>query len=403
MSAPASGAPGSPTLASVLRCALPAYTQSHRLPEHHWKVLRAIQACRTPELGGHLYGCPHCHRDHFVPHSCRNRHCPTCQGANSVDWLEKQAQALLPIPYFHLVFTLPHELNALIQHNQAALYDLLFAAASATLVEFGHRRLQARIGVTAVLHTWSQTLLDHYHLHCIVTGGGLSTDTEGWRAANPRWLFPVRALSGLFRAKFRDGLEALYERGELRFGGCVESLASPAKFRRLVRQACRQKWVVYAKRPFAGPEAVLGYLSRYTHRVGITNRRLLSLDAGTRTVRFAYKDYADDARRKVMSLGLEEFVRRFCLHILPPRFVKIRHYGILSTRNRSHCVEQARTALGAQAGSNAMAAAPPAKPSAPAEPPASTLQCPHCLKPGLILIRVVRPPQHPRPPPDDTS
>lgn len=404
MSAPASGAPGSPTLASVLRCGLPAYTQSHRLPAHHWKVLRAIQACRTPELGGHLYQCPHCRAEHFVPHSCRNRHCPTCQGANSVDWLDKQAEALLPIPYFHLVFTLPHELNALIQYNQAALYDLLFAAASATLIEFGRSRLQARIGVTAVLHTWSQTLLDHYHLHCIVTGGGLAMETEGWQAVNPRWLFPVRALSVVFRAKFRDGLEALYDRGELQFGGCVEPLASPAKFRRLVRQACRQKWVVYAKRPFAGPEAVLGYLSRYTHRVGITNRRLLSLDAGARTVRFAYKDYADDARRKVMSLGLEEFLRRFCLHILPPRFVKIRHYGILSTRNRSRCVQQARTALGVRPESNATAAvAPPPESTVPVEPPASTLCCPHCQKPGLILIRVVRPPQRPRPPPDDTS
>ncbi len=321
-----------------------------------------------------------------------------------MDWLDKQAEALLPIPYFHLVFTLPHELNALIQHNQAALYDLLFAAASATLIEFGLSRHQARIGVTAVLHTWSQTLLDHYHLHCIVTGGGLSTHTEGWRSVNPRWLFPVRALSIVFRAKFRDGLEALYQRGDLQFGHCIESLASPPKFRRLVRHACRQKWVVYAKRPFAGPEAVLGYLSRYTHRVGITNRRLLSLDTATRTVLFAYKDYADNAQRKVMSLGLEEFTHRFCLHILPPRFVKIRHYGILSTRNRSRCVEQAHTALGAQAGSNARVAAAPAPESpAPVEPPAPALLCPHCRKPGLILIRMVRPPQRPRPPPDDTS
>ena len=274
-----------------------------------------LQVCRTPELGGHLYQCPHCRAEHFVPHSCRNRHCPSCRGANSVDWLDKQAEALLPIPYFHLVFTLPHELNALIQYNQAALYD----------------------------------------------------------------------------------------RGELQFGGCVEPLASPAKFRRLVRQACRQKWVVYAKRPFAAPEAVLGYLSRYTHRVGITNRRLLSLDAEARTVRFAYKDYADDARRMVMNLGLEEFVRRVCLHILPPRFVKIRHYGILSTRNRTRCVQQARTALGVRAESNATAAvAPPPESTTPVEPPASTFCCPHYQKPGLILIRVVRPPRPP-PPPDDTS
>ncbi len=401
MSDPATDASGGLTLAEVLRHALPAYAQAHRLPAHHWKVLRAILACRTPELGGHLYACPHCHSEHFVPHSCRNRHCPTCQGANSVDWLEKQAEALLPIPYFHLVFTLPHELNPLIQHNQAALYRLLFDAASATLIEFGHSRLRARIGVTAVLHTWSQTLLDHYHLHCIVTGGGLSVDAQGWRPVNPRWLFPVRALSIVFRAKFRDGLQALYERGELQFGGGVESLASPAKFRRLLRQMCRQKWVVYAKRPFAGPETVLAYLSRYTHRVGITNRRILGLDPKSHTVHFAYKDYADGARRKVMTVGLEEFLRRFCLHILPSRFVKIRHYGILANRNRSGCVAEARAALRPDPASTTTAT-PTEKASPPAVPPPAML-CPQCKKPGLVLVRVVLPQRHPRPPPDDTS
>lgn len=401
MSDPAVDVSGALTLAEVLRCGLPSFSQAHRMPTHHWKVLRAIQACRTPELGGHLYQCPHCGDEHFVPHSCRNRHCPGCQGAHSIDWLEKQAEALLPIPYFHLVFTLPHELNALIQHNQAVLYDLLFAAASATLIEFGLSRLKARIGVTAVLHTWSQTLLDHYHLHCIVTGGGLSVGAEGWRAVNPRWLFPVRALSVVFRAKFRDGLQALYERGGFKLGGCIESLASPPEFRRLVRRACRQKWVVYAKRPFAGPEAVLAYLSRYTHRVGITNRRLLALDVDSRTVRFAYKDYADDARRKVMTLGLDEFVRRFCLHILPPRFVKIRHYGILSTRNRKACVEEARAALGPNPGLTATPTVNELLVLPASSNPA--LLCPHCKKPGLILVRVVPPLRQPRPPPYATT
>ncbi len=401
MSDPATGGSGGFSLARVLRFALPAYAEAHRLPAHHWKALRAIQACRTAELGGHLFQCPHCGKEHFAPHSCRNRHCPTCQGANSVDWLEKQAEALLPIPYFHLVFTLPHEFNPLIEQNQAVLYDLLFRAATATLIEFGQSRLRAQIGVTAVLHTWSQTLLDHYHLHCIVTGGGLEMGGKNWRGVSARWLFPVRALSIVFRAKFRDGLKALFERGELQFYGQLESLAPPAKFGRLVRKACRLKWVVYAKRPFAGPEVVLAYLSRYTHRVGITNQRILALDAESRTVSFAYKDYADESRRKVMTLASDEFVRRFCLHILPLRFVKIRHYGILSNRNRSSRVAEARAALEPDSKATVENTAIESAAAAPAT--ADTFLCPHCGKPGLVLLRVVRPPQFRTPGYDDTS
>lgn len=401
MSDPAAGVSSSLTLAGVLRSALPTYAEDHRLPAHHWKVLRAIQACRTPELGGHLFECAHCGKEHFAPHSCRNRHCPTCQGANSVDWLERQAEALLPIPYFHLVFTLPHELNPLIQQNQAVLYDLLFSAAAATLIEFGQSRLRAQIGVTAVLHTWSQTLLDHYHLHCIVTGGGLGMGAKNWRAVSARWLFPVRALSIVYRAKFRAGLQTLFERGELRFHGQLDSLAPPAKFGRLVRKVCRLKWVVYAKRPFAGPEAVLAYLSRYTHRVGITNKRILALDEESRTVSFAYKDYADESRRKVMTLASGEFVRRFCLHILPPRFVKIRHYGILSNRNRSSRVAEARAALGPEP--KATVEHTEIESSAVAPATADTLLCPYCGKPGLVLVRVIRPPRFRSAGYDDTS
>ena len=398
---PAAKVSGSLTLAGVLRSAVPDYAQDHRLPAHHWKVLRAIQACRTSELGGHLFECPHCGREHFAPHSCRNRHCPTCQGANSVNWLEKQAEALLPIPYFHLVFTLPHELNPLIQQNQAVLYDLLFRAATATLIEFGQSRLRAQIGVTAVLHTWSQTLLDHYHLHCIATGGGLRLDNNGWHPVSARWLFPVRALSIVFRAKFRDGLQTLFERGELQFCGQLESLAPPAKFRRLVRKACRPKWVVYAKRPFAGPEAVLAYLSRYTHRVGITNKRILALDEESHTVSFVYKDYADESRRKVMTLASGEFVRRFCLHILPPRFVKIRHYGILSNRNRKNRVAEARAALGPDP--KATVENTQMESAAVARATADAFRCPYCGKTGLVLVRIIRSPRVRSRGYDDTS
>ena len=384
------------TLAEVLRAAMPAYTARHRLPLPHWKALRAIMACRTGALGGHLYQCRHCGTEHFVPHSCRNRHCPTCQGANSADWLAKQADVLLPIPYFHLVFTLPHELNPLIQQNQAALYDLLFATASATLLEFGHNHLQAQIGVTAVLHTWSQTLLDHYHLHCIVTGGGLRLDGTGWQSVPAHWLFPVRALSVVFRAKFRDGLRARLAAGKLEFHGQLQSLADATSFEALLRTIGRKKWVVYAKRPFPGAQAVLAYLSRYTHRVGLTNHRLRALDVEGQTVSFEYKDYADQSRKKLMTLPLEEFLRRFRLHLLPERFVKIRHFGLLANRHRHARIAQARLALNAQP---VTLARPPSGDIPELAPAAAEPVCPHCHRPGLRLIRVthadfgrVRPP-----------
>jgi hypothetical protein len=371
------------TLAEVLRAGMPLHTQAYRLPLHHWKVLRAIMACRTSVLGGHHYRCRHCGKDHFVPHSCRNRHCPSCQGASGFNWLDKQAELLLPIPYFHLVFTLPYEFNHLIQQNRAKIYDLLFDAVSATLLEFGRNHLKAQIGITAVLHTWSQTLLDHYHLHCIVTGGGLRLDGHGWQGTSRHWLFPVRALSKVFRGKFRDGLHQFHATGQLEFHGQLQSLAASGQFENLRRQACAKNWVVYAKRPFAGPDAVLAYLSRYTHRVGITNRRLLEHNPATRSVTFAYKDYADNSQQKTMTLALSEFIRRLRLHILPERFVKIRHYGLLANRHRHARIAQARTAL------NAL----PAKPISKILPGVSTAlpTCPHCRQPGLVLICVTHP------------
>ena len=390
-------------LAEVLRAGLPDYARTHRLPAHHWKVLNAIQACRTPLLGGHQYQCAHCHCAHFAPHACGNRHCPTCQGINSQRWLAAQAEVLLPIPYFHLVFTLPHQLNPLIQQNQRALYDLLFASAADTLLTFGRNNLGAQLGLTAVLHTWSQTLLDHYHLHCIVTGGGPGLEANRWISSRPDYLFNVNALSPVFRAKFCEGLQALYAKGQLQFHGQLAPLAALAPFQQLVRTATRQGWVVYSKRPFAGPGQVLAYLSRYTHRVGISNRRLLKLDRAASTLTFDYKDYADGARHKPMELSLTEFIRRLCLHVLPPRFVKIRHYGLLANRGRQGRLEHARALLGTL---------PP--PSGdlpllfPAMPQESTARprCPHCGQPALILIRVVSPLRLTRgaaPTPTDTS
>lgn len=382
------------TVADVVRVGLPIYAHNHRLPPQHWRVLRAMMACRTPELGGHMYQCSQCGTERFVPHSCRNRHCPTCQGANGYAWMQAQTEVLLPIPYFHLVFTLPHALNPLIRQNQRSCYDLLFDSACTTLLTFGRQELAAQLGVTAVLHTWSQSLCEHHHIHCIVTGGGLRVDGT-WAGTPAHWLFPVHALSAMFRGKFRAGLQHLYQNGHLEFHGQQVPCGEPAAFAALLREATRRPWIVYAKRPFAGPETVLAYLARYTHRVGITNRRILSLDAASHTVTFDYKDYADGARHKRMTLTCEEFVRRLQFHILPARFVKLRHYGLLANRNRHTRIEQARAAL------------PPAP--VPLLPPTSTAAtatasdpevptglprcCPNCHQPAnwVLIKHVPRP------------
>lgn len=299
--------------------------------------------------------------------------------------MNRQCESLLPVPYFHVVFTLPHTLNALVAQNQAALYKLLFDAASATLLAFFDRELEAQPGITTVLHTWSQTLLDHYHLHCIVTAGGLRADGR-WAAKPAHWLFPVRALSQMFRAKYRDGLRALFAADALGCHGQLAPLRDAPSFHRWLNEVCRRPWVVYAKRPFAGRRTVLAYLARYNHRVGITNQRLLGFDS--KSVTFRYKDYADHARRKQMTLTRDEFVRRFRLHILPPRIVKLRHYGLLSNRNRSRCIANARAAI-----------RPAAK--ATRRPPtyvAPALKCPQCAGENLVLIHISRFARAPKPP-----
>jgi hypothetical protein len=385
----AAGQPTGPSLAQVLRLGLKG--TGLRLPTHHWKILRALLACRTPALGGHRYGCQQCGRTHFVPHSCRNRHCPLCQGQAAHRWLEQQQKALLPVPYFHLVFTLPHELNPLIRQNQRALYGLLFAAVSQTLLEFGQNRFGAQVGITAVLHTWSQTLLDHYHLHCIVTGGGLARDGSRWVAACPDYLFAVAALSVVFRGKFCAGLQQLYAAGRLEFHGQMAPWAERPRFQEWLGQATEHSWVVYAKRPFAGPTQVLAYLSRYTHRVALSPRRLRLLDRQRQTVTFAWKDYADGGRSKTMILPVGEFVRRFCLHFLPPGLVKIRHFGFLSNRQRQTRVAQARALLQPQG----TAASPPQEASDTSANSATDsvpgLVCPYCGSPRLYLIEIVPP------------
>lgn len=369
-----------PTLGRVATVAL--QKPDWQLSSAQWKVLRVLAACRTPALGGHRYECSQCGKQHFVPHSCRNRHCPQCQGQQAFEWLARQESVLLPIPYFHLVFTLPHALNPLIRQNRRVLFNLLFEAANQTLLEFGRQRLKAQIGVTAVLHTWGQTLIDHYHLHCIVTGGGLALNGSGWIGSPDHYLFPVRALSKMFCGKFCAGLQRLHQRHQLEFHGQLKPLSQPDAFAQLMRQAHQHEWIVYAKRPFAGPQQVLAYLSRYTHRVAIGNGRLLQVDE--QRVVFRYKDYADQARHKVMTLSLQEFVRRFCLHLLPERFVKIRHYGLLSNRDRQKRLAHARQCL---------ALSTPGEPASHQKTPeqAPKLRCPFCGALALVHIEEVLP------------
>jgi predicted RNA-binding Zn-ribbon protein involved in translation (DUF1610 family) len=390
-------APPRLTIAEVLRATLPAFSLVHRLPAHSWKVLNALLSCRTARLGGHVYRCRDCGAEHFVPHSCRNRHCPLCQRALAADWLASQEAQILPIPYFHVVFTLPHGLNPLIQQNQKLLYNLLFRAASATLLSFGAERFRGQIGVTAVLHTWSQNLGDHYHLHCLVTGGGWDKEHATWRSSGKRYLFPVQNLAKVFRGRYLAGLQQLFEQERLRFAGQIASVSAEA-WQNLLQECRARDWVVYSKRPFAGPAQVLRYLSRYTHRIAIGANRLQDLDLCASTVTFGYKDYTAGGHLKSLKLGFVEFTRRFCLHILPARFVKIRHYGILGHRDRARRLDSIRSVLvsppakatveNAEAGvvPRPAGAAPASVPDGPRHP----LACPQCGSLRMDLLRIER-------------
>lgn len=391
MSACRSGGPPALRVSDVLGAALKACRPA--LAAHQWKVLNVLLACRTPKLGGHRYRCEHCGARHFVPHGCGNRHCPDCQGRQAAEWLEGQEALLLPVPYFHVVFTLPHGLNPLVQQNRRALYDLLFQSAAQTLLLFGRNNLGVQLGLTLVLHTWSQTLLDHYHVHCIVTGGGFELQGGGWKSVAPKFLFPVRALGTVFQAKYCQGLQKIVARAGLEFHGQQAALAQTARFQALVRQVTASSWNVYVKRPFAGPKQVLGYLSGYTHRVGISSRRLLELDEQTGTVLMAYKDRRARGREvwRQMRLELPEFLRRFCLHLLPERFVKIRHYGLLANRRRQERVARAQALLGVSpvVGQDSQEPCSLNSPSPDAETPRWI--CPSCGHRALVWVETVGP------------
>jgi hypothetical protein len=318
----------------------------YSLSNQQRRVLRDIGLCRTAALGTHLERCDRCNYETVAYDSCRNRHCPKCQSSARDRWLVKQASSLLPVPYVHAVFTVPEQLGPLALRNQKLFYSMLFRAASETLLEIAAdpRHLGARIGILAVLHTWSQNLQLHPHLHCLIPAGGLAPDNSRWIPTKRHGFFlPVRVLSRMFRGKLLSFLKRSYRSGELCFAGKLAALSTPRSFYSLLRSLQRKEWVVYSKPPFGGPEHVLKYLARYTHRVAISNGRLISIENGK--VRFRWRDSRHNNRSSTMRLEATQFIRRFLLHVLPPGFVKIRHFGLLANRNRRKALDLCRAHL----------------------------------------------------------
>lgn len=370
----------------------------HVLSRAQRRVMSAIETCRTAVLGGHVEACDHCGHQRNAYNSCRNRHCPKCQSLARAQWLEDRRAELLPVEYFHVVFTLPAAIAAIAFQNQREVYHLLFRATAETLrtIAADPKHLGAEIGFFAVLHTWGQNLLHHPHLHCIVPGGGLSPDHQRWIACRPGFFLPVRVLSRRFRRLFLEGLQQAFEAGRLTFSSALEPLSDPHAFANYLAPLRNTDWVVYAKRPFGGPEQVLEYLGRYTHRVAIANHRLIDAEGGR--VSFRWKDYRHHNRQKVMTLDAEEFIRRFLLHVLPSGLQRIRHFGLLGNRSRTQNLSLCRQLLAVPA--------PPVTSDEPLDYRAfyekltgrSLLECPKCHSGHMIevatLPRPIRLPEH---------
>ena len=387
-------------LADIFRTYGAAYRASHPLPRQHLRAMRAIEACRTPALGSQTAVCDQGAGVVVRYHSCRNRHCPKCQTLAKVRWVDARTAELLPVPYFHCVFTLPHTLNPVAQGNPQVCYALVFRSAAATMQTFGRdpKWLGGELGITMVLHTWSQTLEPPLHVHCIVTGGAWDADANQWSATKRRdFLFPVRALSKVFRAKYLAGLHDAFTQQRLQFGGATAPLAEARTFEPWLDRVHAHDWIVYAKPPFAGPRQVVSYLGRSTHRVALSNERLVALKDHQGL--FQWRDSRHGARAKTMALAAPEFLRRFLLHVLPVGFVRIRHYGVLGNRDRSTRLGSCRTIL---------------KMERPALQPAESTpalmkrltgidieQCPHCRQGRLRVIATVYGPRHPSGPTAD--
>jgi Putative transposase/Transposase zinc-binding domain len=377
-----------PTVAEVIRSCIDEFVEKHgpKLTSEQHRALDDLTACRTAALGGHVLECSECGHQQIAYNSCGNRHCPTCQSTAAARWLEAHAADLLPVPYFHLVFTLPDVLDPLALANPRTVYNLLLRSAAETVLQVAANpeRLGARTGVLAVLHTWGQTLQFHPHVHCVVPGGGLSLDGTRWVGSRPDYFLPVVVLSKVFRGKFLAGLRRAYAAGRLRLKDWPnDRTAADACFEQLVAAAVRTDWVVYAKRPFGSPEVVLKYLAQYTHRVAISNSRLLDLEDGF--VSFRYKDYAHGNRKRVMRLSAVEFVRRLLLHVLPRGFVRIRHYGLWSNRQRREDLVLCRQLLAGDAATEAESLEAP-KPSEAATSITPTRSCPSCGAGHMLVI-----------------
>ena len=336
-------------LAGIFRQHGPAYRAAHALPRESLRVMRAVEVCRTATLGGHVETCGQCDFTRISYNSCRNRHCPKCQNTERAKWLESRKAELLPVEYFHVVFTIPEELARIAFYNPEVVYGILFGTAAETLLTIARdpQHLGCEIGFFAILHTWGQNLLHHPHVHCVVPGGGLSPDYDRWISCRPGFFLPVRVLSRLFRRFFLEGLEKAFEAGKLQFFGAIESLKEEVVFRTFLAPLRECEWVVYAKPPFGGAQQALEYLGRYTHRVALSNERLLAVDQGE--VTFQWKDYRHKHKQnsRRMTLTADEFIRRFLIHIMPPGFQRIRHFGFLANRFRKEKMALCRKLLSA--------------------------------------------------------
>jgi len=381
-------------VADVFRRYGEAYREQHgaSMSTGQRRVMTAIEVCRTAALGGHLERCDQCGHERNAFNSCRDRHCPKCQSLARAQWIEDRQAELLDVPYFHVVFTVPEEMAAIAFQNKEVVYSILFRATAETLktIAADPKHLGAEIGFFAVLHTWGQNLLHHPHLHCVVPGGGPSPEGDRWVSCRPDFFLSVRVLSRLFRRLFLESLQKAFDSGKLQFFGKLEPLKESSVFARHLAAAKEREWVVYAKRPFAGPEQVLDYVGRYTHRVAISNNRLLDIEDGQ--IRFQWKDYRGGDQVKTMTLTAEEFIRRFLLHVLPSGFRRIRYYGFLGNRHRQETLARCRRLLGMQA---------PAKASLEATPETDYLdryedltgrslrQCPQCQQGNMVLVQIL--------------
>jgi hypothetical protein len=354
------------------------------------RVMTAIEVCRTAVLGGHLERCDQCDYERNCFNSCRDRHCPKCQSLARAQWIEHRLAELLDCPYFHVVFTVPDEIAAIAYQNKRVVYDILFHTIAETLKTIGAdpKHLGAEIGFFAVLHSWGQNLMFHPHLHCVVPGGGLSADGQRWVRCRARFFLSVRVLSRLFRRLFLESMEKAFHSGKLQFFAALEFLRDPHAFAERIAQAKQTDWVVYTKRPFAGPQQVLDYVGRYTHRVAISNNRLIAIDNGR--VKFHWKDYRDNSQIKVMDLEADEFIRRFLLHVLPQGFQRIRYYGFLANRDRRNKLALCRQLLGMQTSSQTTSIKDYRQRYQELTGRSLTL-CPRCQKGQMVIVETLPP------------